>query len=810
MADPIVISGTPIFADVNPSRASAVQVPPGFKVATSADAGFVSGTPSTPGTYFDQGLNAWLTPTAIPTVPPGNGGTSNNPANGVGGQGNSTGGGGVGGGIGADQVSSVKTPVANIVSSNPMHQFASWTYNWSLWWLDVNDYNDLMDGADVGDALAQPLRPTSYVIAEDSGIYPNRRLPSTLGLNYNIQDVSFDTIVGLNTISKSTNSALGSMTILEPYGVTLIDSLVQAGLQLTPGSNYLMQPYMLQLDFKGYDNAGNPIPDSVTALYRKRFPIMITAIKVSITNRGAEYKIDFIPKGHHAIHGDEHSSTPKNLSVTVGNNSVTITGGTVKEFLDNFATVLNSFWQLEVSDGKRQYAESLGFDIDTAIASSTIIYPEQASVLKANPNSTTIQLNAGSFDIPAGTQIVTVIQKVLERSSYVQDQLGLNFQSLSQAKQQTTLTQILNVFKTTVQVRYAGADASGILTQAAFDNIRNTYPHQITYKIHQYPVYDANHPAAPLLTDSRPYVVKNYNYTYTGKNIDVLDLRLDFNTTAYTAVQAYTNQYASSQATQSIGIDTLLANGGTVLLSPQLLAASGVVSGFGSILNITPLRYKPIVNDQRDTIGFNNIDNPGTQTVSNMMRSLYSKPGGDMIQLKLKIVGDPTLIKQDDWLYVPSPTTSTIYNSWDSLNQNDFAGKYGHIRMDTGALIVSVTINTPLDIDTDWTNQGLAFPQPSTQSTSLFSGRYKINTIKNIFSGGVFEQELDLIKLVNDPLVSATAPATNGRDSSTTGSASQSQSQQNTLNNTAQPTGEAVLNSSGQVTSGYDATRYSI
>lgn len=658
---------------------------------------------------------------------------------------------------------------------NPLHQFASWTYNWSLWWLDVADYNAMQEGSDVGSAIAYPLGPKSYVVAQDSGLYPNQRLPTQLGLNYNIQTVDFLTVVGHNSTSKTSNMIDGAMTIIEPYGVTFIDSLVEASFMGSPGYNYLEQPYMLQLDFKGYDDAGEPISDAATALYRKRFPIKLTGVKVNVTNKGAEYKINYYALGHKSYR-PEHSTTPKNI---------TVVAGTVKEFLKNFAIILNGYWQLEVFNGARQFSDTIDFEFDNNIGISKIVYDKQMSLTQANPKKEKIDLTSGSFNIPAGTQITEVINKVLIQSEYLIDQLGLDFQSADKKQQETSLTKILNTFKITSHAKFSGADSSGTVTDAAFDNVRNTYPTAFTYKIHQYTeTISAPHPAAPLLTDSRPYTLKAYNYLYTGKNNDIIDFKINFDTTWYTAVMSYTKQYGASQASASTGLDTKLANSGTILLSPQLLAASGAIPGLDQIPNLTPLRYSPIFNDQRDTMGMNIMNNPAAQVTSNVMRSLYSKPSGDMVAVDLQIVGDPTLIKQDDWLYVPSPIGTSVYNNWDSVSQSAFAGQYGHIRMDTGALIVSLTINTPLDNDTDWTNQGLAFPQPGAYR-SLFSGQYKILTIKNTFASGKFEQTLRLVRDINSDLITNAAPDTsaNARPNST----NTSQDNQNSNNNNLQP-----------------------
>jgi len=127
----------------------------------------------------------------------------------------------------------------------------------------------------------------------------------------------------------------------------------------------------------------------------------------------------------------------------------------------------------------------------------------------------------------------------------------------------------------------------------------------------------------------------------------------------------------------------------------------------------------------------------------------------------LTIVGDPTLIKQDDWLYTPDPESTTgEYNNW-SVDSYNFATAHGHLPFDRSELVVNVRINSPVDIDIDIYNEGVAYPQPRF-TQSLFSGQYKILTIKNKFSGGKFEQTLNLVRLMNSDYQTAFKQVTEG------------------------------------------------
>jgi len=683
------------------------------------------------------------------------------------------------------------------VIPNPLHSLASWTYNWSLWWLDPVDYNNLTgDSTDINTGLTAELSSKSYVVAEDGGIYPTRRLPATYGLNYQIQSVNFDTTVGLNQATKSTNLIQGKMEILEPYGVTLIDSLVQSSLSNGAYYNYLTQPYMLQLDFKGYDDAGNPITGSNALAYRKRFPISIIGVKVNVTNKGTVYAIDFTPKGHQALY-PKHANVPQDL---------TIVASTVKDFFTQFATAVNNYYYLEVNNTKREYVDTISFDLDPAIGQSSIVNSAQVSILQANPdNKFSIDLTKGKVTIKKDTPISQVIEKILINSDYLLKQLGLNFQQASADQQQTSLTQILKTFKTSVRASYGGSSSLGTTKAAAFDNQRNEHALTFTYCIGQYAVYDANHPAAPLFSDSRSQTIKNYNYIYTGKNIDIIDLKLNFDTTWYTAINAYNYNYGADHNTASKGIDSALAlNGKSVFLSPQILAASGLIPQFGGIATSTPLVYRPVQPDYQALSDANIVNDPGKQVAADVLKSLYTNARGDMVSVDLTIVGDPTLIKQDDWLYTPSPSSASLYNDL-SVPQSQWAAQYGHVKMDVGALIVKLTINTPIDIDTDWTNQGGVFPSPGSYQ-SLFSGQYKIVTIKNNFANGNFTQVLSMVRDVNSDFKTEAAPA---QDAVRTNQKNQN-STNSTVNttDTSTPAGQATIGANGQVTSAYDATRY--
>ena len=120
----------------------------------------------------------------------------------------------------------------------------------------------------------------------------------------------------------------------------------------------------------------------------------------------------------------------------------------------------------------------------------------------------------------------------------------------------------------------------------------------------------------------------------------------------------------------------------------------------------------------------------------------HIKEGADTISVKLKIVGDPQFIKQDEVFYSPDAVKAE-------------GGKYGEpgslvggsISTDGGQVHIRLTWKTPVDID-DVTG-GLT--ESSKYKSSSLSGIYQVLTVDNTFSHGKFEQDIECIRLPDQP-----------------------------------------------------------
>ena len=216
----INVDGFPHFEDNNPPREGTYVLPPGARLASRREAGLAddqpAGTKPAPGVHTiygntgadgRRGTEIWIyepDPAGVPGA--ATGGT----IVGVNAGGTGT---GAGPGVGAGRITgrtgpvydTLKSPVPEkLTLSNPLHQFASYSYAISLWKLSLSDFNRLMSNTDVKGAMDwQPTvggspgspKDSSFVVAEDSGLYPDYRVPNTYGFNYNIEDLAFTSIL---------------------------------------------------------------------------------------------------------------------------------------------------------------------------------------------------------------------------------------------------------------------------------------------------------------------------------------------------------------------------------------------------------------------------------------------------------------------------------------------------------------------------------------------------------------------------------------------------------------------------------------
>lgn len=669
---------------------------------------------------------------------------------------------------------------------NPLHNFESYTYNLSLHLVGIDAFNRMISSENP----LQEYVPQNVLISS-AGRYNNSlNRNENFTEDFYFEDLKLKTYINTTTRNRSSNIIECSFTLIEPNGFTLINRLLAAANQVNPGpGTYLQMPYMLQIDFFGQRD-GDIGSYSPIAGQTKYLPIRLLNIKTKVSSKGTEYHVDAVPFNHQAFN-QINVSLPMATSVT-GKKVTDIFGGSTAvatSLFSNFARSRERDESLprtraaldffnddpnspeyqnalnKIETALEQRRRSLGisgfcdavngwfkyikeqnlaaqissvsvvFDkeigdaniipipatIAATAASSTSVTDNrgtiQTSGTSSNSAKTSISFDGATINVPAGMTIDKLIDWAVRNSTYIGNQItDPDTKNRIQTSQgiPKDLNQPLKWFKIIPRIKILD-----------FDTRQNRYSLDVTFFVKTFTL-SAKHPFAPR--GRTPGLVKQYNYIFTGKNKDVLDLAIDFNTLYLVEISA---NRAKNKVTET----------GVPIQTPGVNPDSGSVQG--PVLNTERPVQQQIAPVQTAIIAENAMttSRPGGLTqnsvsAGDLQRSIMSGAKGDMISVTLKIIGDPHFIKQDDVFF-----NQNLNNNVGVLTPN------GSIYTDGGELYVFLNFESPVDYNE---TTGIADVKNSKFRYSEFSGVYKIITVDSIFNKGKFEQSLSLAKLFYD------------------------------------------------------------
>lgn len=680
---------------------------------------------------------------------------------------------------------------------NPLHDYATYTYSIALYILTKEDINTLTKAPEIWEP--NQGRTNTCLIAsggKNTGRYA--RNPNFTD-DFYFDNLKMTTMIGMNNRSKASNAIEISFTVLEPYGMSLLDRIMQTAEDIR-APNFKAMPYLLEVEFYGFDDEGKAIQVSGQ---RKRFPIQIIEMKIKVGSRGAEYAIKAIPWNHQAL-SQSAATTPVNLEVKAStvaeffyNNKADQASVSAqdarkleaqsaiqrKEQADkeakktdqsgrlvndprrldktepsadarvpsdaeaikakgivNHAFAVSSFcggvnaWYTDLIIKKlRATRDEIAFEFHAGppdcpydIAKAKITVPENKDISRsavredkpedaakaAAKDANRVFTDATAFAISAGTSIPQVIDMVMRNSTYITDQIKdpKNMQPQELAEKEGKPLWWYRVVPT--------------VDVGEYDYALNKFSNKTTYHVMPYKVYDSKHPNGPAAVPKG--AIKEYHYSYTGKNVDVLDLQIDFDTLFYTAVTAGAAKWQADQATAAAKQQEDAAE----------KAAKENPSAAKELVN----RQLRLVSAQPQSTGVGGTQN-GVKPVlaADIQKGLYSTQRGDMLNLKLKITGDPELIKQDDIYTNPGQGGYADNRDTNGANQN------GSVDMDTGEILALVEFKTIVDMDEQ---TGLPRQQVNAEN-SVFSGLYRMLEVENVFAGGRFEQTVNMVRVAD-------------------------------------------------------------
>jgi len=674
-------------------------------------------------------------------------------------------------------------------TTNILHNFTGYTYKISLFLLTSDDYNQLNEEP-------SKFNPKYLLISSGGGIPADA---VSAGTNWHPdfqEDFYFDnltlkTVVGLNSRSKSSNMVDIRFTIVEPYGMSLLDRLLSACQTTCDCPNYVDQPYLLQVDFLANPTEANTFGISSHLIDRKRVAIKFNEFKIKPGVNGTTYNVTARPYNHTAFDMSA-ASVPVNLSVeakTVGD--YFDSREELQRIFDQSATKEEERIESELSKNVSLYAATSGegnaeetanrrreelrasafystksypagfntyyknvayqegrsenpmfqvlFKIHPDIANSPVIDTNKMDVKKTVMSDPKSQIkattatgtdkdfkNKGVFMVNAGTDVVSLIDRVMAASEYTQNQIV-------KASQAETVN---DSNRETESKKYANVKWYKIIpsvTLGLYDKKIKSYSKVLSYSILPYEAGNFYHPDFAQTKLSSKKCVRTYNYYYTGLNTDIIQLDVDFDATFYTAITTFTRQLESTNTSE-----------GAEKISEKSLDTASSPDTKPSWL---PKRIVVTPQDTQQTSGTGG--SAEIATVSSVAKSLYSSfPRGDMLNIRVKMVGDPAFIKQDDTLYQP---TSKDYEKTTTKIGEQPINEAGQIIFDNEEVYVQLIVKGAIDIDDTIGITNKVVKLSNGQSTTgSFSGLYKVQIVTSEFSKGKFEQTVEMIRVPDD------------------------------------------------------------
>lgn len=617
----------------------------------------------------------------------------------------------------------------NIVRPNPLNKFVNYTYNIKFGIMTPAMLNEFHEGN--YSAINQNLLMAS------GGTSTSERA-QYFNADFYIEDLNIETFVGLNQLTGGANATTLDFTIIEPAGISFFNRLLALCNELKI-PNYMDVPYFLNIQFYGYDDVED---QNEQISYDRPFiiPIKLTEIRHNVTQKGGEYNVSAVSFDDSALLSNEIA-----LQSTFESRA-----GTVGEFLDQLEASYNKFYEDALKEQQQSNAElpfsedfyhTIKFEVPDEIRNSSLRFNKDVKTIETAPATsskspiTGIQMAVVSQNGKSptfvdeylikylqGTSIVEIINKVIiNKSDYIKKQ-KINpeeIKNINKEKDPETRDDKLAEFAEKIDKPLKWFKIRTEKKIKQYNSTLKQYARDNTIIIEAYEASNTSVASYPGWGEVKP--IKEYNYIYTGKNDVVLDFDIKFDVLYYQTLLPNADKTRAGSGdtdktgegkTQSDLTNAQSKENSNNSINPAQKAAKGL--SVKDNQGIDPGDYEQVA----DSILKNNI---------------YANSAGDMINVNLSIIGDPEFL---------------LGYNFNDFSDDETAENVNLLRLQK-EINCYLNYRTPQDYDEE-TGMLLQSDDPAFFNNAV-SGIYKIISVTNRFNKGEFTQNLDTIRLKNQP-----------------------------------------------------------
>lgn len=557
-----------------------------------------------------------------------------------------------------------------------------------------------------------------------------------------IENIDIETLMAFTEGSNASLPCKVAFDVIEPYSVNGFIEALHISAVMAGYTNYLAASYILKMEFWGYPD-GPGITDPVKIPNSERyFPIGLTGIEVDISDKGTRYKCSAVPYNERAFGQPSKLKKP-----------IKMAGKTIKEILENLIENINIQVKRLDNEGKERSNPNDGkhdvYEIKFLNWDNTVGWiPAQNNLSKISESKLTHLYqdnNLYKLADPATVKKMSAYKEDAKKSDQSKPPEGIKFEpdkTVIQFPEDMNIYDIIiSVIRDCEYIRNilkdikSRIDEFGMLdyfmvrmevsNQAEIDEVSKKPYQRYTYIVSPYRMHYTKIPGfgSQQIEESKLKKLskREYNYIYTGQNVDVLNFKLNFNTLFFEAVPASMGN-KDAPNTKNAAVPS---NG-----TEARVTGSSVERQQANQVPLTPVKVIPSPMQYSGSNAAQPQDDPYSVLARNMHESIINSKAS-MITGEIEILGDPIyLATNGHGGYNGKPTG-------DGVTAN---GEANHLY---GEILITINFRNPIDI-LPLENGGIAHFDANRVP---FSGIYRVNKVQSTFKDGVFKQRLEVIRV---------------------------------------------------------------
>lgn len=572
-------------------------------------------------------------------------------------------------------------------------------------------------GANISDRQKQAILKSREVLGKNRDIY--------------IKSVTMNSLPGLNEKRRLTSVTDITMELVEPYGITLLERIRGAAIN-NSYLDHLDAPYLLTVEFRGFDEQSRVINQFGKDATKRVIPIKIVDMQMDVNQGGTVYTVKALPYNEFGF-----VNTYTELK-TAG--SLYPQHKTVADVVKSLEDLLNQSAEDDVTAGKVAVRDKYQISIHEDLKPEKpfeVDSIDQVGMLKPNQAVDTGDIPTEYMKLNPGNNIIKVLEEIMKGHPDFTEKKFTQFKE--KAGRELGLAQFKGGAQAVLEqaegfyFQYFRIKSSVIPDDSDFDLKRATNPKIIKFTVEPYKIhaYSLSLPGISTGKNFMNFVFKTYNYIFTGDNVDVLDLNINYRVAYYQG--ALKDVQATNERKNTIEDTSAKNTGGTTAVEHF---------GDGNLLL------------KKETTNFSSPGTGktgGTPTELDAFLDTLTHPLADMVNIRMEILGDPAWLGQSQFIPV-TPELSGNKRIHRDSNMDYWQANRGGIwndqlrcyNPDVAEPIILLNFRMPTDLN-DRTG---VYDLQSDQSAE-FSGLYRVIGVEHNFSDGKYTNVLQLTRFNN-------------------------------------------------------------